>query len=303
MRISHFRSLRLGFLTCALLALLATASQAQTSLRWKFQKGEKLNYTMNQRVAKTISDGSRKFEQTESQIIDTSWVVNNVTSGMADLTLSIDRFRYSMEGEGQKVAYDSRDGKLPEGPYGQAYGPIFAAMAGPQLNFKMSPQGEITEVKLAEKLLERLRNMPGGPAGGQFQEETIKQMFTHSTLLLPAMPVARGATWKKESDLESPNFKSKLNNIYTYQGPAPEAAGKLEQIDVTIQTKIEAPPSGPKTTLKSDDSKGKFLFDNQKGNLSECTLSQKQELEVSAMNTNIVITTDTTATMKLSSAS
>jgi hypothetical protein len=43
MRTTVFSTVRLGFFTAsALAALLVTAAQSQTTLRWKFQKGEKL---------------------------------------------------------------------------------------------------------------------------------------------------------------------------------------------------------------------------------------------------------------------
>jgi hypothetical protein len=141
-----------------------------------------------------------------------------------------------------------------------------------------------------------VRNVAGG-AGQMFGEENIKKMFTHSTLTMPAKALSKGDTWNKETDVDNPIYKMRLNNIYTFQGPV--EGGKLQGIDVVIQTSIEPPATGPQVKLKSQDSKGKFLFDNDKGRLVESSLMQKMELVVSQNNMESTAETTTEATMKL----
>jgi hypothetical protein len=280
------------------LALFAVPARAQTALKWKFKKGDKFGYAMEQQLVTKATFSGQNLTATMRQSFDTSWAVNDVVDGKADLTETIDRIRVSLDQGGQKMEYDSKDGKLPEGPAGQVFGPFFAAMGGSKMSFKMSPEGEISEVKLPEKITDVLRNSPGGAALGMFNEDSLKQMFTQSTLLLPAKPVSKGSTWNKEVVIENAGLKMRLNNVFTYDGPTTQN-GQVDQVGVKIETKLELPQNAPQVMIKSQDSSGKFLFDNQKGRLNESSLVQKMEIGIMMMDKEYVSTTETTATMKL----
>src|SRR5947207_1682219 len=88
------------FLTLAaavvLLAVPSTA-QAQTTLRWKFAKGDKLKYTLAQKVTTVGSTAGMEITTTSDVIMDIRWEVKAVdASGAADMTQTIDRVRFKM---------------------------------------------------------------------------------------------------------------------------------------------------------------------------------------------------------------
>src|SRR5262249_4284979 len=64
-----------------LAGLAATTAQAQTTLRWKFQPNEKLNYQMDQKMTSKASAGGQNLTSTMDQTVDTTWEVKSVSNG------------------------------------------------------------------------------------------------------------------------------------------------------------------------------------------------------------------------------
>jgi Family of unknown function (DUF6263) len=306
MRTTLFSAVRLGLFTAsALAALVATTAQAQTALRWKFQKGETLKYSIVQKTASKLNANNIVIDVSVIQTIDTTWTVNAVSAdGLAEVSQTFDRIQMNLEAPGSKIVYDSKDGKLPEGPQGQVLGPVLQALAGAEITFKMSERGEVTDVKLSDKVLEALKALPGGGAQGMFSEDSLKRMIMQSTLTLPEEAVARGKNWHKKTEMPAPPLGTMvIDNSYTYQGVDSATPGKLERIDVAVDTTLQPQENAPiQAKLKSQDSKGTFLFDNQKGYLSESGMTQKLEIVLSSMGKEFTQNQENSVTMKLSKA-
>jgi hypothetical protein len=293
----------------ALAALMAPAAQAQTTLRWKFQKGETLNYSMSQKTIMKVSANNQNIQSTMSQVIDTTWVVKDVANDQAEIAYTFDRIRTTIEQPNiaqtqNKVEYDSKDGKLPEGPIGQVLGPLLTSLTGAEITMKIDGRGEVSDVKLPQKVLDAMKQVPGAGSEGMFSEEGLKKMITQSTLPLPAGPVSKGQTWHRKTEVPTPPIGAMvLDNTYTYQG-TDDRASNLERIDVTVQTDLQAKEGSPiKVKVNSQDARGMFLFDKAKGHLSESTLTQKVELMVTVQGMEIKQDNETTATMKLGKGS
>jgi Family of unknown function (DUF6263) len=303
MRTTLFSTVRLALFSASALAVLATTTaQAQTTLRWKFQKGEKLGYVMNQKSVTKMNANNQIIEITTAQVIDTTWVVKDIkTDGLAEVTQSFDRVRFDMDMPGIKVAYDSKDGKLPEGPVGQALGPVLKALAGAEITFNMNGRGEVTDVKVPEQVLTAIKGIQGAGAGGMFSEDGIKKTIMQSTIALPQEPVSRGKNWHQKSEMPTPPIGvTSVDNSYTYQGIDSQGSGRLDRIDVSVDTEIKPDKDAPvQVKLKSQDSKGMLLFDNEKGHLTETTLTQKLEMALTVMGMEITQNQESTSTMKL----
>jgi len=305
MRTTPFSKSRLGLFTASALAGLVATAGADTTLRWKFQKGETLNYTMVQKTLIKVSANGQNIENTINQTIDTTWEVKDAKpDGTAEVVQSFDRIRMTMDSPGMKVEYDSKDGKLPEGPIGQLLGPLLKALAGAQITLKMNGRGEVTDVKIPEQVLAA---MPGGAAGGgMFTEDGLKKTIMQSTLTLPQEAVSRGKNWHQKSEIQTPGagMTMVIDNAYTYQGTDTQAGGKVDRIDVAVNTDIKNAEGSPyQFKVKSQESKGTCLFDNEKGRLDESTVSQKLELVVTVMGKEILQSQETTSSMKLNKAS
>ena len=297
--------MRLGLLTAfASAALVATTAQAQTTLRWKFQKGETLNYELVQKSSSKISVNNQNIEIQSNQTIDTTWVVKDVSSdGQADVNQKFDRIRINMEAPNAKLEFDSKDGKLPEGQLGKMLGPVLQALAGAEISFKMNARGEVTDVKLPEQLVNAIKQMPGAGQGqaGMFSEDGIKKSIQQSTLPLPEEPLTPGKTWHQKTEVPTPPLGTMvIDNSYTFLGPDPQSPDKLERIELGVVTSIK-PSEGSQiqVKLKSQDAKGMFLFDNKKGYLNQTSLNQKLELVLTANGMDVTQTQESSVTMRL----
>src|SRR5262249_38285939 len=156
-----------GLLAVLLMACGADRAAAQTTLRYKFKKGEKLNYEMEQKIGMAMSIMGRDINMDMGQTIDMTWSVLDVDAdGKAKMTQTITRVRFTMDGPTGKVEYDSKEDKAPEGPLGKIMTPIFRALAGAEIGLTMDTQGKVSDIKVPEKLTKAAKSLPQGAAGG-----------------------------------------------------------------------------------------------------------------------------------------
>lgn len=290
----------LRLLAAMAVAFLATTSaQAQTTLRWQFQPGETLKYQMVQKANSKLTQMERSVETMLSQTMDTTWTIKSVENGVADVVVKIERHRLNLTAPNATINYDSQEGKPIEGPAGQALNGILSAMAGSEFALKMDERGEITDVKVPQKILDAVKALPNAGAGGNFSEDRLKDQFKQSTLVFPKDPVKPGANWTGKMDIPSQPVSITLDNTYTYAGPNSQKGG-LEEIDVKIDLTIKPAANAQiKVDVKSQDGKGSFLFDQKRGYLSESSITRKLELGFNAGGTVLTQVVDSVETMKL----
>jgi hypothetical protein len=175
-------------------------------------------------------------------------------------------------------------------------------MVGAEFTFKMDPQGETSDAKVSEKLVQALQGNPAlAQMGGMFSEEGMKNMMQQSSISFPKEPVSKGKTWNKTVEVKLPFGVMKLATTYTYQGPETRNNMKLERIDSKSQVSIEPGEGAANISLKikSADVQGTIYFDNAAGRMIEASQTQKMLMEVSAMGQMFDSTQDQTMTMKL----
>ena len=302
MRTNRVSAIRWGLVAAAAIGgLVNTGAQAQTTLRWKFQPGEGLGYVSDQSTKIRISDGTKSYENALKQTIDMRWRVASVSGDSAEIVQTFDRIRTSIDSPVAQISYDSRDGKAPEGQFG-ALGQVMSALAGAEISFKISPLGEVSDVKLPEKMLESLKSMPGAAAAGSMlSEESIKKLITQSILTLPAEPLSPGQSWTKTTEVQAPQIGNMaLKHKYTFQGPADQGGGSLERIGLEIQTEISRHSAGSPLDVKEQTSSGTYLFDNRKGHLDQYELTQKMVMGTTTPdNVQITQSNETTSSMRL----
>jgi hypothetical protein len=297
MKIARSYRRTLACLSAALLvALAAMPARADAKLRWKFEKGKKYSYVVTQKTGGQGGPQGQKIEQT--QVMDMTWEVKGVEpDGTADMVQTIDRIQYKLEGP-VSVSFDSKEGKDPSGPLAAA-GPLFRALVGAAVELKMSPRGQISDVKLPKQMVDALKN--AGPAGSPFTEEGMKNMISQATLLLPEEAVANGKSWTDAKSVESPLGTMALNSTYTYQGPTTHDGKMVEKIGVDINVDIKPKPDAPfQASLTSQDNKGSFFFDNKGGYLMGSEITQKMKMALKVQGQEVVQDIESTMTMEQS---
>jgi hypothetical protein len=297
-----FRHLTVFAALSALLALpgLPSASAADT-LRWKFTPGESLKYTMEQKTSQGMKAQGQELKTTLNQTVDLHWDVKGVTNGVADMTQTIDRVRTKIEGPGQVFEFDSSAEKAPEGPIATLLTPLLKALVGAEFSFKMDGKGQLTDIKVPQKLLDTLRQAgPAAAAGGVFSEEGMKNLISQSSLALPEGTVEKGANWKQQSKVPVPMIGTLLmDKTYTFAGPDEKAPGRDL---ITLDTKVTLEPAADSNVavkISSQQGKGEFSFDNKSGRVVSSHVNDKLMMSISVNGQDLEQSTDTVTTMTL----
>jgi len=278
-------ALRRMLLTAVVLCLGAAPTQAQTTLRYQFKAGDKLNYDMEQKTDVKMNVGGQDMTMKVHQHIGMTWKVLEVSpEGKARILQKIEGIRMTMDAPGLlgKVEYDSKIGKEPEGPIGKALGPIFTALSGSEFHVTMNARGEISDVQVPERLTEVLKKAAGGVPGlgEMFSADSLKRMINQGGVVLPKEAVAKGMTWTQKMDTKMPFGTMKVTNTMTYDGPAGEGKN-LQKIAVSPVVSLDPDPNAPiAIKMKGGAGEGMALFDNAAGRLVEVNLTQDMRMEI-----------------------
>ena len=129
---------------------------------------------MEQQTTQGMKARARNSRRTLNQTVDLHWSVKSVSpDGVADMTQTIDRVRTKVEGPGQVVRVRLAGRARPRKARSRRLlTPLLKALVGAEFSFKMNGRGELTDIKVPQKLLDSLRQAgPAAAAGGMFSEE------------------------------------------------------------------------------------------------------------------------------------
>ncbi len=308
MRYTMFSALRWGLLGLLVLAGPRGAASTAATLRWKFKPGETLRYSMDQKTVTTAKlPGGQELTNTLMQTLELSWSVKEVRDdGTAELVQTIERVVDKADGPLGKFEYDSKSGQEPQGPIAASRVPLFKAIVGAPITFKMNAQGEPSDVKVPEKLTRSLREAgPAAAAASQlFSEEGLKSLILQTTLVVPKEDLAQGKTWNRQTIETMPAIGTLiLDTTFTYQGTDTQNGQKVEKIDqatkIDLQPAADAGNTNFPLKVKSQDSQGVVHFDSDTGHLVDSQMNEKVELSASIMNMEITQVTETSTVRKL----
>ncbi|MGE3820480.1 MAG: DUF6263 family protein [Isosphaeraceae bacterium] len=284
----------------AVVASTTAASRATADeLRWKFKKGEALHYEMVQKTVTEIKANGQEIKTTLGQTINSTWKVDSVAEdGTADLAQSLDRVRTKIESAFGAFEFDSDVEKVPEGPIAAGVVPLLKTLVGATFRYKMSPRGELSDIRVPEGLVQKLKE--AGPTAanvGMFSEEGLKNMILESSLNFPAEPLEIGKSWSRQSKIPSPPIGTLvMNKTYRYEGPSQ----KGERIGLEVLIELESMPNNPiDVKLGDQNGKGFFIFDNQSGRVVESGVGEKVQMVIKVMDQELSQITDTSTAMKL----
>jgi hypothetical protein len=262
-------------------ALHAAPAQAQTTLRYTFKKGEKFHCVDEMKTESQMTLGGNDFTTKSSHIFDMTWKVIGVGSdGKAKVAQTLDRIRWVQEGPQGTFEFDSKKAEEPTDSFGKVMVPLFKAMVGAELQVAMTPQGEVSDVQLPQKVVDALKNMPGG----KLVQETLKDFTGPGGLRLSKDPVKPGASWNTNVKMKmAPVGELVMDTKYTYDGKGEGDRKNLERITLQPTLAADVAPGSPdKVKFTKQEGKGSAYFDNKKGRLVETSLVLKMELEVSS---------------------
>ncbi len=282
----------------------AVGAEAAETLRWRFQPGETLRFSIQQKSAMTAKMAGTERKSSQTQTVEMSWKVKAVdASGEAEITQRIDRIQLRAEMPPyMPLEFDSATTKGDPPGFEQITRQL-RAQVGAEFTFKMKANGEITDIKLAEETLKQLRAAapPGGPEG-EISEQAIKEtlLLQSSPPSFPEGPIEPGKSWSpKPTRLPVPAASLIMEKTFTYRGPDPKSPNLL-LVDIGAKAKIE-PVEGVdiKLTIRNQDGKGTLVFDGQAGHVVSIRLTQTLDLSIVQMGQSMDQSTEMNTSMSL----
>jgi hypothetical protein len=262
----------------ALCSLGHKADGADATLRWSLKRGEKLRYTLTQVANRTIDAAGQKITVKNELTVELTWVVKSVASnGTIELTQTVDRAISKNVANGQSLVYDTKDKAGAEILEIQPLAKLYDALIGHPYTLRISPQGEIIDVKVPDALAKALVGSPfaaTADSGTFFTPEGVKTVLAQLLPALPKTPVKPGSSWAHELRPRADTLKMVVNTTYKVADLA-----SLARIDAKIDTTISAVPgSGVTIKLNKQGGTARFLFDTGAGRLAESTREEAYEL-------------------------
>ena len=305
--------LPVGLMAATLMALTSSSTaQAQKMLRWKFKEGEKIQYALRDTSETFIDAGGMEIGTDRTRTLDTTWTVKSIADdGTATLTQKIDRIQFQIDNDFiGEFKYDSKN-PSDEDKGSQVWsmvGPMFEAMLAGESEMKISPVGEVSEIKVAEELTKVFEEMEErGPnqfaflLGISMSEDGIKNALRQSVALLPGVPVADDTEWTQEHEVsQGPLGTLKMSFKYSYGGETEHEGTSYEKIDLDVQISFEIPEdSDAEVELSEQDISGAIYFDGEAGRIAYSNLKQSSVVEAFIMGNDIIQETEATNEMML----
>ncbi|HVA46926.1 MAG TPA: DUF6263 family protein [Pirellulales bacterium] len=285
-------------LATSTLAANAAAADEAVKLSWKFKKGEKLHYVVEQSTTTEGRFGGQAIKNDMKQTLDLAWTVNDVADdGTAHLTQTIRRVRLKMSQPGDPgVEYDSSSKEAPQGFAAQMAG-VYKVLVDKPIKVKMSPLGTVSDVTLPEGLADEMKRSAGpGPAAAMFNEDVVKQMVGGPVFVLADHAVKKGETWKHQAAMSNPQIgKSTIEFTFTYLGTEKQDGKEFDKIGMSMKMSITPAGAGaPTVEIKSQQSEGDIDFDRAAGRLEKIRTKSKMAMAITAGGTKLdqAITSD-----------
>src|SRR5438552_2834766 len=96
-------------------ALSGVTRADDVELRYKFKEGDKLNYSMEQKMTMEINFGDKKISMDMDIDVTMTWKIGEVDKdGKAKETQTIDRVQMKVKHPTGGFEFDSKDGKEPD---------------------------------------------------------------------------------------------------------------------------------------------------------------------------------------------
>lgn len=269
------------------------ASNKPTQLRWKFAKGQELQYQLVQDL--TFS----ALGQNTTMTLDITWHVDAVdTEGAATLRYTIDRMRTRVVAGGQAPLQVDSAKTDADDEWSKRAAPVFEATIGQPGRMLISPRGKISDVELPEGMADKLKNSPAlGQMGSLFNESFVKQMIESVGLELPEKAVSAGDTWTQSRDINIPGVGvQKVKTTFSFDGVENRGGRRLAKIAPEVEASL---PDEKNIEVTNQDSSGAIYFDVASGKVSQSDVEYSVQFSLDVMGQKFTQEVGTVSTLKL----
>ncbi len=274
-----------AFVVCAAGFAHAAPNPEDDSLRYKFKEGDKLTYQTEQLLKMEMNFGGEDVTVEVKLTMEMVMHVGKVDKdGKAAMTYTFNRIRMAVDSPGGKTEVDTKNATDPEDAMGKDLAKVLRLLAETEVKPTIDARGRLSNVKLSEKVVKALKELPaGGAAGEMFTEEGMAKLIAQGGVILPEKTPTKGASWSNKVETKTGEVTAVANMEYTHQGTTNRGDRKLDKISLKPTTTLEFEENAPiRVAIKSQEGSGTVYFDRKSGRLIETTMTQEFVMEATA---------------------
>lgn len=265
----------------------------ESTLRWKFQKGDVLKYEFKQKNDLNLKAAGQELKNVSELTFNVRWEVKSVADdGAAKVTMKVERVRAHVKNGQQTIDFDS-NAKGDAEPAAAAISTAYREVVGPDYLLTVDSKGKVVEAKVPDAVKESLKGSPFqaiADGGSVLSDSGVKNMFLQVIPVFPDKPVAQGGKWVTLMELPTGPLTVKLKETYTLAKSGPDGA----TIEATLSTKMEPVAGVPLTVeMKKETGDATFTFDAKAGRITKSVVHQTMDVSLKGSNgeldQNIVI--------------
>jgi hypothetical protein len=278
------------------MAVLAAAGNARAQeLRYQFEKGKRLLYSLAQNVDVLIkAEGVPEQQMKIDQTTEMSWTVEDVQEdGTARIVQSIDRIKMDLTAPPNvDFQYDSASEEEPTGALANMIKPTLEAIVGAKFTVTMNSRGQIKEIQVPQEVVEAAQKAPNAAQMGEmFTKEGFEKMVRQSLLTFPEGELKPGREWTETMEVPVPGMggQQTVKTTYQYVGQEDVDGQTLDAFSVSQSMEFGdgAGPAGGKISVKDQESTGKLFFDRAAGHVSSSNMSSNMTMEITVFGTTM----------------
>jgi hypothetical protein len=250
-------------------------------LRYKFAKGDQIVYRNTHQEKQQQTIGDMKLDSTTRNEVVVAQVVEEIDGdGNAIIKTKDVSRKTKVDGQQGKYEFDSKSTERDmASETGAAVTPYLERLTGSEYVVKVSPRGEVIEVKgFAELIADLVKDNPLGAllAGASVDNDGAKHTAQQELVTFSAKPVSPGDTWEDSVETVLKNIgKLKATVVYTYEGDDKVGNRKTLRLgvktDLTIDLELEVPGAKITGTMSTTSSEGTVQFDPAAGRIVTST--------------------------------
>jgi len=277
------------------------ATRADTTLRWKFETGQKRSYVLTQKTVIKTELAGNNYETSSTYTTDMSWEVKSVDKdGTADMVQTIRRIRLQSRATEPSVDFQVDTAKAADEPgtpekLSKEWSKVLRSMVGNQFKVKMTARGAFRDIKLSATVGEAIKD--AGPAAAPLgDEEWLKTFYSKAIVPFPEAAIAQGKSWTELRRGPMPFGTMVMDNVYRLEG----ATGSVENIGVDAKLTIEPKKDAPfEMKVNAQQMKGHYHFNNLAGVLRLSDVVQKLSMTFTVDSRPVPTEFESTVKMEL----
>jgi Family of unknown function (DUF6263) len=302
---------------------IAAPAAAQVTLRYKWNKGDVLDYRVTLHTTSEVSGvpgrDDAKTEQMITQQITLS--VDGVTpSGVATVHETVTAIRSELTSpNGLSVVDTATPSQTSQDPIAQSMAKMLAAVIGQPILIVFSPDGSVRSIEGGSRLLERVVAAAGADRDAAmasqaltaiYSDEALRSMLEQSFPRLPPQPLKPGDTWTGQLALGN-QAVGRIAADLTFTLKTVDGAANAQRATIGAAMKLTQalkPPAGGATrvslALGDSHGDGQLVFDVSRGRIISNSMRTEMPSTVSMIGPEGTPVTfknrvRTTATMEL----